>query len=137
MKKLYKKVVTKRQFNSHREERHKQRYPCRNMILFNLTFNENVRKKKKLIDQHLQNLFNTFKILLIIVNGWKPLTIITKRSILDVAAALDLPLDKLYKIFNRNTLKVSYSCTQIMLSIMKFRNRKVNNQGAARHVTAK
>ena len=107
------------------------------MILFNLTFNENVRKKKKLIDQHLQNLFNTFKILLIIVNGWKPLTIITKRSILDVAAALDLPLDKLYKIFNRNTLKVSYSCTQIMLSIMKFRNRKVNNQGAARHVTAK
>ena len=62
------------------------------MILFNLTFNENVRKKKKLIDQHLQNLFNTFKILLIIVNGWKPLTIITKRSILDVAAALDPPL---------------------------------------------
>ena len=28
----------------------------------------------------------------IIVSGWKPLTIITKRSILDVAAALDPPL---------------------------------------------
>ena len=28
----------------------------------------------------------------IIVNGWKPLTIITKPSILDVAAALDPPL---------------------------------------------
>ena len=28
----------------------------------------------------------------IIVNGWKPLTIITKRSILDVAAILDPPL---------------------------------------------
>ena len=28
----------------------------------------------------------------IIVNGWKPLTIITKHSILDVAAALNLPL---------------------------------------------
>ena len=28
----------------------------------------------------------------IIVNGWKPLTIITKRSILDVAAVLDLPV---------------------------------------------
>ena len=28
----------------------------------------------------------------IIVNGWKPLTIITKRSTLDVAAALDPPL---------------------------------------------
>ena len=33
----------------------------------------------------------TFKMehFVIIVNGWKPLTIITKRSILDVAAALD------------------------------------------------
>ena len=30
--------------------------------------------------------------LVIIVNGWKPLTIITKRSILDVGAALDPPL---------------------------------------------
>ena len=28
----------------------------------------------------------------IIVNGWKPLTIITKHSILDAAAALDPPL---------------------------------------------
>ena len=28
----------------------------------------------------------------IIVNGWKPLTIITKHSILDVAAGLDPPL---------------------------------------------
>ena len=28
----------------------------------------------------------------IIVNGWKPLTIITKHFILDVAAALDPPL---------------------------------------------
>ena len=32
------------------------------------------------------------KYFVIIVNGWKPLTIITKRSILDVAAALDPPL---------------------------------------------
>ena len=29
---------------------------------------------------------------MIIVKGWKSLTIITKRSILDVAAALDPPL---------------------------------------------
>ena len=28
----------------------------------------------------------------IIVNGWKPLTIIAKRSILDIAAALNPPL---------------------------------------------
>ena len=33
----------------------------------------------------------------IIVNGWKTLTIITKRSILDVAAALDPPLFMLCK----------------------------------------
>ena len=29
---------------------------------------------------------------MIIVNGWKPLTIITKHSILDAAAVLDPPL---------------------------------------------
>ena len=40
----------------------------------------------------------------IIVNDWKPLIITTKRSILDVVAALDLPLnmgyhaEKKYKI---------------------------------------
>ena len=34
----------------------------------------------------------------IIVNGFQPLTIITKRSILDVAAALDLPLITFYKL---------------------------------------
>ena len=33
----------------------------------------------------------------IIVNGWKPLTIITKHSILDVAAALDPPLRGVFK----------------------------------------
>ena len=32
----------------------------------------------------------------IIVNGWNPLTIITKRSILDVAATLDPPLQNWY-----------------------------------------
>ena len=32
----------------------------------------------------------------IIVNGWKPLTIITKHSILDAAAALDPPLDVIF-----------------------------------------
>ena len=31
----------------------------------------------------------------IIGNGWKPLTIITKRSIVDAAAALDPPLTSL------------------------------------------
>ena len=32
----------------------------------------------------------------IIVNGWKPLTIITKRAILDVAAVLDASQKKLF-----------------------------------------
>ena len=32
----------------------------------------------------------------IIVHGWKPLTIITKHSILDAAAVLDPPLDILF-----------------------------------------
>ena len=36
--------------------------------------------------------------LVIIVNGWKPLTIITKRSILDVAAVLDPLLYAAYLI---------------------------------------
>ena len=35
----------------------------------------------------------------IIVNGWKPLTIITKLSILDVAAALDPPLEFVWQVF--------------------------------------
>ena len=41
----------------------------------------------------------------IIVNGWKSLTIITKRSILDVAAALDPPLSIivcLERLFSKN-----------------------------------
>ena len=47
----------------------------------------------------------------IIVNGWKLLTIITKRSILDAAAALDLPL--LRKSFNSNRLK----CLEILNAV--------------------
>ena len=35
---------------------------------------------------------------LIIVNGWKPITIITKCSILDVATALDPPLFVIYLV---------------------------------------
>ena len=35
------------------------------------------------------------------VNAWKPLTIITKRSILDVAAALDPPLDPIISLLSK------------------------------------
>ena len=41
---------------------------------------------------------------MIIVNGWKPLTIITKRSILDVAAALDPPLKARLKVLRSSYL---------------------------------
>ena len=36
----------------------------------------------------------------VIVNGWKPLSIITKRSILDVAAALDPPLQRITSLYS-------------------------------------
>ena len=42
----------------------------------------------------------------IIVNGWKPLTIITKRSILGVAAALDPPLMSLPKFWSISLLEI-------------------------------
>ena len=45
----------------------------------------------------------------IIVNGFQPLTIITKRSILDVAAALDPPL------ITRNQLVLNYVITSDQL----------------------
>ena len=41
------------------------------------------------------------ELFVIIVNSWKPLTIITKRSVLDIAAVLDPPLLLLILIFFR------------------------------------
>ena len=44
---------------------------------------------------------------MIIDNGWKPLTIITKRSILDIAAVLDSPLEEfVQKQWRRATAKL-------------------------------
>ena len=51
----------------------------------------------------------------IIVNDWKPLTIITKRSILDVATALDRPL-----ILSGNTKKDKLNCRSEL--VKKFEN---------------
>ena len=34
--------------------------------------------------------------LVIIVNGWKPITVVTKYSILDVAESLDSPLSTVF-----------------------------------------
>ena len=56
----------------------------------------------------------------IIVNGWRPLTIITKRSILDAAAVLDQPLCLILKInlfFKRRKIKRFSHFFQIVRSI--------------------
>ena len=66
----------------------------------------------------------------IIVNGWKPLTIITKRSILDVAAVLDPPLTITKQIRN--------SCHNLTRRIMKldiFKNVVAGFQGDCSHQT--
>ena len=57
----------------------------------------------------------------IIVNGWKPLTIITKRSILDVAAVLDPPLvitDKYWECLDKRFLK--QACLADLLKRIKY-----------------
>ena len=58
------------------------------------TFLRNLYSTEKLSHPILKAIFKYDKYSVIIAinnvtNGWKPLTIITKRSILDVAAALD------------------------------------------------
>ena len=45
--------------------------------------------------------------LVIIVNGFQPLTIITQRSILDVAAALDPPLRLLKKVDQNSVMWIA------------------------------
>ena len=41
------------------------------------------------------------------VNGWKPLTILTKSSILDVARILDPPLKNYGEVYNKSVLYCS------------------------------
>ena len=53
---------------------------------------------------------------LIIVNGWKPLTIITKRSILDVEAALDPPLPVLFLLYVNDLKNAISHLDPIMLA---------------------
>ena len=45
-------------------------------------------------DKQRRSLTSKVELFVIIVNDWKPLTIITKNSTLDVAAVLDPPLTK-------------------------------------------
>ena len=54
------------------------------------------------------------KCFVIIVNGWKQLTIITKRSILDAAVVLDTPLQKVYGSDNNmNAIRIKWQFTQL------------------------
>ena len=62
---------------------------------------------------------------MIIVNGWKPLTIITKPSILDVAAALDPPLLRFQRVSKIN-----------MKSELKARKAGNNNYGVGTSKTS-
>ena len=52
----------------------------------------------------------------IIANGWRPLTIITKRSILDVAAALDPSLQP----FHLTHLLIIYETKYLRIDQVKF-----------------
>ena len=45
------------------------------------------------------------EVFVIILNGWKPLTIFTKSSILDVAAVLDTPLVAFHFLTANNWVK--------------------------------
>ena len=54
----------------------------------------------------------------IIANGWKPLTIITKRSILDVAAVLDPPLIQGRALHWIILQTVSHSCQKILVDAL-------------------
>ena len=57
-----------------------------------------------------------------VVNGFQPLTIMTKRSILDVAAALDLPLILNAALINFNfKLYVQTVSNRILLLQLVFR----------------
>ena len=67
----------------------------------------------------------------IIVNGWKSLTIITKRSILDVAAALDPPLKLIEKQQSDGCTEDSdiqkIQANQVSYDIVLFNKRNIKN----------
>ena len=68
------------------------------------------------------------ELFLIIVNGWKPLTIITKSSTLDVAAVLDPPLisNDIIKVITIFISSITYS-TQINFQLIRNLNSLLYN----------
>ena len=59
------------------------------------------------------------ELFVIIVNGWKPLTIITKSSILDVAAVLDQPTTTWSLVFNEFKKMTEFSILSPILTRFK------------------
>ena len=57
---------------------------------------------------------------MIIVNGFQPLTIIEKRSILDVAAALDPPLELLFSKLSHMASPEFLNCNQVLGLVVKY-----------------
>ena len=69
--------------------------------------------------------------LVIIVNGFQPLTIITKRYILDVAAVLDPSL--LVYSFHKFVFETDLPSPKIKNSIKLISNRKMNDRSNILH----
>ena len=61
-----------------------------NYLLFEFTYTDNIKSKTRAGSRTAAT--SKMEYFVIIVNGWKPLTIITKHSISDAAAVLDEPL---------------------------------------------
>ena len=66
-----------------------------NYLLFEFTYTDNIKSKTRAGSRTAAT--SKMEYFVIIVNGWKPLTIITKHSISGIAAALDPPLNCLAK----------------------------------------
>ena len=57
---------------------------------------------------------------MIIVKDWEPLTIITKGSILDVAAVLDPPLGSVYLFLVKCAIQIGHIKAIIAISFLSF-----------------
>ena len=70
----------------------------------------------------------------IIVNGFKPLTVTTKRSILDVAAALDPPLPSDLSIHGKTY--IIKQVTAVRWGVLEFPRDRFSSQGSLQLILA-